>query len=117
LIQAQFSYSERDLEVIEMMRQDFIQLAKVIGANFVSYEGRPDICLYPPGQSFHESGTCSMGIDPDMSATNRFGQIHGVGGLYVADNSVLPNTGAASPTLSTIALAIRTADHIMRTLT
>ncbi|MCA0757079.1 GMC family oxidoreductase [Paenibacillus sp. N4] len=117
LVQAQFSYSERDLAVIEMMRQDFIRLAEVIGATFVSYEGRPDICLYPPGQSFHESGTCSMGIDPDMSATNRFGQIHGVDGLYVADNSVLPNTGAASPTLSTIALAIRTADHVMRTLT
>lgn len=54
-----------------------------------------------------------MGDDPATSATNRYGQIHGVPGLYVADNSVLPLTGAANPTLTTVALAIRTADYIL----
>jgi len=57
-----------------------------------------------------------MGDDPDKSATNRFGQIHGVPGLYIADNSVLPTTGASNPTLTTVALAIRKADHIAQQL-
>nr|WP_263575867.1 GMC family oxidoreductase [Paenibacillus vietnamensis] len=47
------------------------------------------------------------------SATNLYGQIHGISGLYVADNSVHPTTGAAHPTLTTVALAIRTADYFV----
>ena len=62
----------------------------------------------------HESSTCRMGDDPNASATNRHGQIHGVQGLYVADNSVLPSLTAAGPVLSNSALAIRLADHIVR---
>ncbi|MNR60569.1 Paromamine 6'-oxidase [compost metagenome] len=68
--------------------------------------------MLPPGADSHESGTCRMGTDPYTSATNPYGQIHHVPGLFVADNSVLPSTGGANPTLSTIALAIRTADYI-----
>ncbi|XEC96004.1 GMC oxidoreductase [Paenibacillus tarimensis] len=43
-------------------------------------------------------------------------QIHGVFGLYVADNSIFPVMGAANPTLTMVALAIRTADYIIRQL-
>ena len=74
--------------------------------------GRPNMTLRRPGGENHESGTCRMGIDSATSATNRFGQIHGISGLYVADNGVHPATGSAHPTLTTVALAIRTADHI-----
>lgn len=42
------------------------------------------------------------------------GQIRGVAGLFVADNSSLPYIGAEDPTLTTVALAIRTADYIVR---
>ncbi|WP_224724259.1 GMC oxidoreductase [Paenibacillus vietnamensis] len=66
----------------------------------------------PPGSGNHETGTCRMGEDPHTSATNRYGQIHGIAGLYVADNSVIPYAGAANPTLTSAALAIRTADYI-----
>ena len=38
--------------------------------------------------------------------------VHGVQGLYVADNSVLPTLTAAGPVLSNVALAI--SDDIVR---
>jgi choline dehydrogenase-like flavoprotein len=41
-----------------------------------------------------------------------FGEVFGTSGLFVADNSVLPPLGASNPTLTTVALAIRTADYI-----
>ena len=72
------------------------------------------LVLRPPGADMHEACTCRMGDDPATSATNRHGQIHGVQGLYVADNSVLPTLTAAGPVLSNTALAIRLADHIVR---
>ena len=62
----------------------------------------------------HESCTCRMGTDPSISATNPYGEIHGVSGLYVADNSVIPFLAAANPTNSTVAPAIRMADNIIR---
>ena len=37
--------------------------------------------LRPPGADMHEASTCRMGDDPNTSATNRHGQIHGVQGL------------------------------------
>ena len=53
-----------------------------------------------------------MGNDPDTSVCDKYGKVHGISGLYVADKSVLPTVGGGNPTLTVIALAIRTASHI-----
>lgn len=124
-IQVQFSYSEKDQYIIQQMTQAIQQTALAMGVPFSSEavateygiiganQDQPLICLMPPGLDYHEAGTCRMGYDPNTSATNRYGQVHGVPGLYVADKSVLPTTGAPNPTLTTAALAIRTADYIV----
>lgn len=109
LNQVHFSYSNKDNTVIDQMRDGIARSANAMG---VTLDGEPT--LFPPGSDVHESCTCRMGTDPATSATNRYGEIHGVPGLYVADNSVIPVLAAANPTNSTVALAIRTADHIVR---
>ncbi|KRE28945.1 GMC family oxidoreductase [Paenibacillus sp. Soil522] len=53
-----------------------------------------EICLLPTGDLHHTSGTCRMGDDPSTSVTDPHGQVHGISGLYVADNSVLPFIGS-----------------------
>ncbi|GKU85165.1 GMC oxidoreductase [Niallia sp. NCCP-28] len=115
-IQVNFSYSETDNMIIQQMAQAKVQAALAMKLSLISQGDSPPISLMPPGNDYHESGTCRMGDDPLTSATNRFGQIHGIPGLYVADNSVLPSIGAANPTLTTISLAIRTADYILQQL-
>jgi len=107
-IRVAFSYSEKDQAVIRQMLDGVNKAALAMQARLSSKE------LMPPGSDYHESGTCRMGDDPLTSATDRYGQIHGVSGLYVADNSVIPTLGGTSPTLTTVALAIRTADHIIQ---
>lgn len=107
-----FSYSAKDEAIIQEMYRYIIRASDAMQIRIARLEGVPAICLMPPGADNHDFGTCRMGDDPLTSATNRYGQIHGVEGLYVADNSVLPSLAAANPTLSTVALAIRTADHI-----
>jgi choline dehydrogenase-like flavoprotein len=113
-IQVSFSYSAKDEEIIGRMHTAMRQAAAAMQMRLVSREGAPPVCMMPPGTDNHESGTCRMGDDPHTSATDRYGQIHGISGLYCADGSVLPTTGATNPTLSIAALAIRTADHIIR---
>lgn len=109
-IGVEFSWSNRDMALIEQM---LVSTGKWVDMMKMSPQKPPE--LWPPGSIKHESGTCRMGDNPATSACNRYGQIHGVPGLYVADNSVLSLTAGANPTLTTIALAIRTADHIVET--
>ncbi|MCA0754811.1 GMC family oxidoreductase N-terminal domain-containing protein [Paenibacillus sp. N4] len=112
-IQIHFSYSERDQAIIRSTVSAMQQAASASGIRLRTENNQPDICLALPGADNHESGTCRMGDDPMTSTVNRYGQVHGISGLYVADNSVLPSIGAVNPTLSTVALAIRTADYIV----
>ncbi|KRE24935.1 GMC oxidoreductase [Paenibacillus sp. Soil522] len=115
-LQVDFSYSAKDEAVIQQMYAGIVHASSVMQLRIATLEGALAICLLPPGADNHDAGTCRMGNDPNTSATNRYGQIHGVEGLYIADNSVLPSLGASNPTLSTAALAIRTADYIMSQL-
>ncbi|SDN55921.1 gluconate 5-dehydrogenase [Psychrobacillus sp. OK028] len=110
LQQVQYSLSDRDLQVAEQVKQGIIESAAAMGVTLDT----STLTLRPPGSDMHEASTCRMGDDPNTSATDRHGQIHGVQGLYVADNSVLPTLTAAGPVLSNVALAIRLADHIVR---
>ncbi|UUZ82771.1 GMC family oxidoreductase [Paenibacillus sp. P26] len=109
-IQIRFSYSTKDEEIIMQMDAAMRRAASILQPRLPP----GSVCMMPPGTDNHESGTCRMGTDPRVSATDRYGQIHGVRGLYCADASILPSIGATNPTLTIAALAIRTADHIVR---
>ncbi|WP_341281842.1 GMC oxidoreductase [Paenibacillus sp. FSL H8-0537] len=113
-LQVNFSYSEKDEAILRQMYDYIFEVSTAMQLRLDALNGKPAICMMPPGADNHEFGTCRMGDDPNTSATNRYGQIHGVEGLFIADNSVLPSTGASNPTLSTVALAIRTVDHIIK---
>ncbi|MFS0724977.1 GMC oxidoreductase [Paenibacillus sp. 1P07SE] len=110
-----FRYSTRDEDVIQQMGEGVVQAAAAMDVSLTSAEG-PALCRLPLGSDIHEMGTCRMGIDPQTSVTDPYGQVHGIAGLYVADNSVIPTSGTANPTLTTVALAFRTADAIVRRL-
>jgi choline dehydrogenase-like flavoprotein len=108
-----FSYSQRDIEVIRLMAEGIIQAAAAMNVALLEKDGVPHITLRRPGGENHDTGTCRIGVDPETSAADSYGQIHGVHGLYAADNSVIPSSGTANPTLTTVALAFRTADYII----
>ncbi|HEY2422272.1 MAG TPA: GMC family oxidoreductase [Neobacillus sp.] len=110
LQQIQYSLSNKDHQTAKLVEDG---IRKSAAAMEVTLD-ESTMVLRPPGADMHESGTSRMGNDPATSTTNRYGQVHGVQGLFVADNSVLPRLTAAGPTLSGVALAIRQADHIVR---
>lgn len=114
-LQIHFNYSEKDYDVINRTAQTMVQVAYAAGMRLVPQNDQQTLVrLNPPGSDGHASGTCRMGNNPEEAATDRFGEVFGVSGLFVADNSVLPTLPAAGPTLTTVALAIRTADYISR---
>jgi choline dehydrogenase-like flavoprotein len=57
-----------------------------------------------------------MGDDPKTSVLDKFCRTHDVPNLYVVDGSAFPSSSEKNPTLTIMALASRTADHIANRL-
>ena len=66
-----------------------------------------------PLGGFHHMGTTRMADDPNRGVTDGSGRVHGIDNLYVAGSSLFPTSGWANPTLTILALSLRTAEHIL----
>jgi choline dehydrogenase-like flavoprotein len=66
----------------------------------------------PVPPATHNLCTARMSEKPDDGVTNAHGQCHDIKNLFISDGSVLTSAGAANPTLTIVALALRQADYI-----
>ncbi len=64
------------------------------------------------GEMIHEVGTVRMGASETDSVVNQYGQAWAVPNLFVTDGAVLVSSPDKNPTLSILALAWRSADHL-----
>lgn len=64
----------------------------------------------------HHIGTTRMHADPRRGVVDADCRVHGIANLYVAGSSVFPTSGAANPTLTIVALALRLARHLQHRL-
>jgi choline dehydrogenase-like flavoprotein len=74
--------------------------------------GAPASDIEGPNSTAHIMGTARMGHDPRTSVCDGHGQVHGLENLFLADGSVFVSSGGFNPTLTIMALALRTADRI-----
>jgi choline dehydrogenase-like flavoprotein len=64
----------------------------------------------------HHMGTTRMHRDPKLGVVDESCRVHGTRNLYVTGSSVFPTSGWAPPSLTIIALAVRLADCLKRSL-
>ena len=57
-----------------------------------------------------------MHPDPRRGVVDADARVHGLANLYLAGSSVFATSGAANPTLTIVALALRLAGHVTRLL-
>jgi choline dehydrogenase-like flavoprotein len=69
------------------------------------------VSAHPIG-GFHHMGTTRMSSDPRRGVTDGWGRVHGLPNLHIAGSSLFPTGGWANPTLTILALSLRTADRI-----
>ncbi len=67
----------------------------------------------PPGWSIHEVGTARMGTDRKNSVVNAFQQTHDVKNLFVMDGSSFVSSGCVNPTLTMMALTVRSCKNLV----
>ena len=97
------AFNERELGRLDAALEFSKQVLQAAGAREICWTGIA---------STHVQGSCRMGDDPERSATDRNGKVHGVEGLYVGDSSLIPRTLSVNPSLTIMALAARLADHL-----
>jgi choline dehydrogenase-like flavoprotein len=64
----------------------------------------------------HELGAARMGTDPKQSVLNPFLQTHDIRNLFVMDGSSFPSCAWQNPTLTIMALAVRSTDYLQEQL-
>lgn len=108
--------------LVEALRDELARLGlgRVEASNWLSepdggWRTDPLISAHPIG-GYHHMGTTRMADDPRRGVTDALTRVHGLGNLYVAGSSLFPTSGWANPTLTIVALALRTADEISKVL-
>jgi choline dehydrogenase-like flavoprotein len=97
------AFNERELGRLDASLEFSKEVLGAAGATQIAWTGLA---------STHVQGSCRMGDDPERSAVDRNGKVHGVEGLYVGDASLIPRTLSVNPSLTIMALAMRLADHL-----
>ncbi len=64
--------------------------------------------------AMHQCGTARFGTDPKTSVLDPFCKVWDVDNLYVVDASFLPSSTAVNPSLTIVAQAVRTAEHLVK---
>lgn len=93
----------RDREATTFLASKAEAWLKAAGAHTTFTFGHGERLTASGGQ--HQSGTCRMGDDPKTSVVNRFGQVHEIDNLFVADGSLHVTNGGFNPALTIMALA------------
>ena len=75
--------------------------------------GATENWVLPTTTFAHFSGGTIMGSDASNSVVNSYGQLHEAPNVIIAGGGQFPTIGAVSPTFTLLALADRTAAHVI----
>jgi C-glycoside oxidase len=109
-----YELDERELEDQERALANIERAGAALGTFPPGGEPR----VMPKGSSLHYMGTTRMGPDRDeeTSVCDTWSRVWGFENLFVGGNGVIPTANACNPTLTSVALAIRSAERVVETL-
>ncbi len=103
-------WGENERAMIPDMAASAAEMMEAAGARNIQPYAVPDRV---PGYGIHELGVARMGTDARASVLNQFQQAHDVANLFVMDGSSFPSGGCQNPTLTIMALAVRSTDYLL----
>lgn len=104
-----YSSDDFDRRTHAFSRSIVERVARATGAEHWEFPELEDYGVFA-----HYMGTCRMGAGPADSVVDTFGAVHDTPGLYtIGLGSFVGSGGAVNPTLTGVALALRTADLLI----
>ena len=100
------------------MAESAAEMLEVAGARNVTpyVQAGTDGADGSPGWAIHEIGVARMGHDRKRSVLNGFQQAHDVDNLFVMDGSGFVSSACQNPTLTIMAMAVRSTDYLIEAL-
>ena len=110
VLRIHMTWSENEKAMIPDMAESAAEMLDAADAKNIRPWMVPDRI---PGMGIHEVGVARMGNDPKTSVLNQFQQSHDIPNLFVMDGSCFVSSGCQNPTLTIMALAVRSTDYVM----
>jgi len=110
VLRIHMSYGENEHRLIDDMAATAAKMMEASGAKSIKPYTVHD---REPGLGIHEVGVARMGDDPRKSVLNQFQQSHDVKNLFVMDGAGFTSTACQNPTLTIMALCVRSCDYLM----
>ncbi|MGI8989588.1 MAG: GMC family oxidoreductase [Bryobacteraceae bacterium] len=109
-----FRWSEHEIKQAKHMGETFTAIIETMGGKVTGLANpeREAKGVSVGGTIIHEAGTVCMGDDPKSSVLNKYCQAHEVKNLFVADASPFLSNPDKNVTLTIVANAWRTAEHL-----
>jgi pyranose oxidase len=102
--------SDEDRLKQHRMMGDMLRAAQALGGFLPGSE--PQFVV--PGLPIHVTGTTRMGRSPDDSVVDANSQVWGIENLYLGGNGLIRRGAASNPTLTSIAMALKSVEHIIQ---
>jgi choline dehydrogenase-like flavoprotein len=111
-VRISYALTEREEAELERARGVQVRAAAALG-EFI--DGMP--VVMPAGSSLHYMGTVRMGPEDDgTNVCDSYSRVRGIGNLWLAGNGLIPTANACNPTLTSVALAVRGCDALIKEL-
>ena len=110
VLRIHMTWSANERAMIADMGAAAAEMLEAAGARNVRPWTVPDRM---PGMGIHEVGVARMGTDRKRSVLNQFQQTHDVKNLFVMDGAGFTSSACQNPTLTIMALAVRSCDFLL----
>lgn len=110
VLRLHMTWSENEHAMMDDMAVTAAEMLEAAGAKNIRPFAHHD---YEPGRAVHEVGIARMGRDPKKSVLNQFQQTHDIKNLFVVDGSGFTSSACQNPTLTIMALCVRSCDYML----
>jgi glucoside 3-dehydrogenase (cytochrome c) catalytic subunit len=109
VLKIHMSDGENEKAMIKDIAESAGEMLEAAGAKNIRTRANPSA----PRWAVHEAGVARMASDPKKSVLDQFQQTHDIKNLFVMDASGFTSNPCQNPTLTIMALCVRSCDHLM----